>query len=51
MNKELNDFINMIEKEWTFFEDDLPQFEKGDVFIRKEDWNKLKQDAKRRNSE
>lgn len=37
-----SDLIKEIDKEWTFFEDDLPQFEKGDVFIRKEDWENIK---------
>lgn len=36
------ELIKQIDKEWTFSEDDLPEFEKGDVFIRKEDWDNIK---------
>ena len=37
-----SELIKEIDKEWTFYEDDLPHFEKGDVFIRKEDWDAIK---------
>lgn len=39
------DFIKMIDKKWTFFEDDLPHFQKGDVFIAKREWDEIKNDA------
>jgi len=37
--------IRMIDKKFTFFEDDLPQFQKGDVFIAKREWVQIKKDA------
>lgn len=43
--KIISDFMKMIDKEWTFFEDDLPHFQKGDVFIAKREWEEIKHDA------
>ena len=41
------ELIKLIDKSFTFCEDELPQFEKGDIFIVKKEWEEMKLQAKK----
>ena len=44
--KMIKEVEKVLKKKWSFFKDDLPYFEKGDILIRKEDINLFLEELK-----